>query len=193
MKLSAWRRNSSAIIGGWLRIVETTDTRTPCRWRLSTSGLKSPSPENSTTCVKPRRQLHGIDGQFDVHVALDLPAPLAVGVFLRGLRHERKAVVVQPVDERPDRRILLVFEECRIVEGPQELAPAHELLPQQLVVDVEAKRLRRGIKVRAIDEQRKPFVAIEHIRPFQSEAPPVSVRECECGGLSGSISACINL
>ena len=48
MKLSACRRNSSAIIGGWLRIVDTTETRTPCRCRLSTSGRKSPSPENST-------------------------------------------------------------------------------------------------------------------------------------------------
>ena len=30
------------------RIVETTETRTPCRCRLSTSGRKSPSPENRT-------------------------------------------------------------------------------------------------------------------------------------------------
>jgi hypothetical protein len=48
MKLSAWRRRSSAIIGGWDRMVDTTDTRTPLRCSASTSGRKSPSPENST-------------------------------------------------------------------------------------------------------------------------------------------------
>ena len=38
MKLSAWRRSSSEIIGGWLRIVETTETRTPLRCRLRPAG-----------------------------------------------------------------------------------------------------------------------------------------------------------
>ena len=47
MKTSAWRRNSSAIIGGWLEIVETTVTRTPRRCTASASERKSPSPENS--------------------------------------------------------------------------------------------------------------------------------------------------
>src|SRR5882762_2083877 len=45
---SAWRRSSSAIIGGWLEMVETTVTRTPRRCIASTSERKSPSPENST-------------------------------------------------------------------------------------------------------------------------------------------------
>jgi len=36
VKMSAWRRNSSAIIGGWLDIVEITVTRTPRRWTAST-------------------------------------------------------------------------------------------------------------------------------------------------------------
>jgi len=49
MKLSHWRRNSSAIIGGWLRIVETIETRTPLRCNASTNGRKSPSPEKMTT------------------------------------------------------------------------------------------------------------------------------------------------
>jgi hypothetical protein len=43
---SACRRNSSAIIGGWLDIVEITVTRTPRRWTASTRERKDPSPEN---------------------------------------------------------------------------------------------------------------------------------------------------
>ena len=47
-KMPACRRNSSATIGGWVEMVETTVTRTPLRWIASTSERKSPSPENST-------------------------------------------------------------------------------------------------------------------------------------------------
>ena len=49
MKLSAWRRNSSATMGGEERMVLTTETRTPLRCTASTRRRKSPSPENSTT------------------------------------------------------------------------------------------------------------------------------------------------
>jgi hypothetical protein len=81
---------------------------------------------------------------------------------LAGFVHHGEAVVMQPVDQRADRRIFLVFQQRRVVEGAQQLAAAHEFLPQKLVVDVEPKRLGRGIKVRPIDEQRKPFVLVEH-------------------------------
>src|SRR5437868_5155166 len=45
---SAWRRSSTAIIGGCVEVVETTLTRNPRRCTASTSERKSPSPENST-------------------------------------------------------------------------------------------------------------------------------------------------
>jgi hypothetical protein len=48
MNSSHWRRSSSATIGGWVEIVETTETRTPRRCIASTSERKSPSPEKST-------------------------------------------------------------------------------------------------------------------------------------------------
>ena len=48
VKMSAWRRSSSATIGGWVETVEMTVTRTPRRCTASTSERKSPSPENST-------------------------------------------------------------------------------------------------------------------------------------------------
>src|SRR5215467_6381517 len=47
-KMSAWRRNSAATIGGCVEMVETTVTRTPRRCTASTSERKSPSPENNT-------------------------------------------------------------------------------------------------------------------------------------------------
>jgi hypothetical protein len=47
-KMSAWRRNSAATIGGCVEMVETTVTHTPRRCTASTSERKSPSPENNT-------------------------------------------------------------------------------------------------------------------------------------------------
>jgi len=46
--MSAWRRSSSATIGGWVLIELTTVTRTPFFCTASTKRRKSPSPENST-------------------------------------------------------------------------------------------------------------------------------------------------
>ena len=81
-KTSAWRRNSSATIGGWVEMVETTVTRTPRRCTASTSERKSPSPENSTIWSIDAGDLHGIDRELDVHVALDLAAAGLVDEFL---------------------------------------------------------------------------------------------------------------
>ena len=73
-KMSAWRRSSSATIGGWVEMVETTVTRTPVRCTASTSERKSPSPENSTMWSIDAGDLHRVDRKLDVHVALDLAA-----------------------------------------------------------------------------------------------------------------------
>jgi hypothetical protein len=48
MNSSAWRRSSSATIGGCEETVDTTETRTPRRCIASTRERKSPSPENRT-------------------------------------------------------------------------------------------------------------------------------------------------
>ena len=86
-------------------------------------------------------KLHGIDSQFDVHVAFYLPAALTVGVFLGWLCHHVEAVIVQPVNQGADRRILVILQQRSVVEGAKQFAPAHEFLPQQLIVDVEPQRL----------------------------------------------------
>jgi hypothetical protein len=45
------------------------------------------------------RQLHGMDGQFDIHVTLHLPAPGCIDECLGRLGNDRVAVVVQPIDQ----------------------------------------------------------------------------------------------
>ena len=46
MKISAWRRRSSAIIGGWQTMVDLDRDANAAALQRSTSGRKSPSPEN---------------------------------------------------------------------------------------------------------------------------------------------------
>jgi hypothetical protein len=46
------------------------------------------------------RELHGVDRELDVHVALDLAAAGLVDELLGGLGDDRVAVVVEPVDQR---------------------------------------------------------------------------------------------
>jgi len=69
---------------------------------------------------------------------------------------------MQPVDQRADRRIFVVFQKRRVVERAQKLAAPFEFLPKKLVVDVEAQGLGGGVKVRSVDEQRQALVLVEH-------------------------------
>src|SRR3546814_4165337 len=79
--------------------------------------------------------LHHVDRQLDVHVALDPTPTLGIGKLLCRLRHQAVAIVVEPVDQRPDRRVLLVFQQGGIVEGSDQMRLAAEQLQQSLVID----------------------------------------------------------
>src|SRR6266478_5056566 len=97
---AGWR-NSSAI-GGWLEIVDTTVTRTPLRCTASTKERKSPSPENSMispTC--PASSIAPTVSSMSM-LPFTLASAVSVDEFLAGLGDNREAVVVEPVDQRPD-------------------------------------------------------------------------------------------
>ncbi len=98
---------------------------------------------------------HGqhVDGDLDVHVAAEAAAPGGVGVFLGRLGHHLEAVVVEPVDQRPDRRILLILDQGGIVIGPHQHAALAELVEQLLVVYVERKAPCGRVEICAIDEE----------------------------------------
>ena len=83
---------------------------------------------------------------------------MRIDIFLGRLGHHREAVVMQPVDEGPDRGIFVILQQGCVIEGAQQLATAHEFLPQELVVDIEAEGFRCRIEVGAIYEQGKPVV-----------------------------------
>src|SRR6185312_1460547 len=104
---------------------------------------------------------------------------LRVDVLARRLRHQREAVVVEPVDQRADRRIVLLLHQRRVVVGAHQHAAGAELLEQALVVDVEAEPFRRGVKVGPVDEESQSLGGIEgHLtcQSFRDLAPPPMTR-----------------
>ena len=99
-------------------------------------------------------QFHGIDREFDIHVALHLAASGRVDEFLRRLGHDGVAVVVQPIDQRSDRRILLILDNRSVVESAHQSATTLEFKKQALVVDIETKSLCCCVEVGTVNKQR---------------------------------------
>ena len=62
-------------------------------------------------------------------------------MFLRYLRHNRIAIIVEPIEQRPYRRVLLIFNDSGVVERANRRPPAPKLLEKAIVIDAEAKRL----------------------------------------------------
>jgi hypothetical protein len=106
--------------------------------------------------------LHGIHRELEVHVALHLAPALRIGEFLQRLCHDPVAVVVEPIDQRPERRIFLIVRQRRVVDGADEVALLAEIGEQPPVVDVEAERARGGIEVGAVDQDGDLFARVEH-------------------------------
>ena len=98
-------------------------------------------------------ELHGIDRKLDVHVAFDLAAAGLVDEFLGRLGDDGVAVVVEPIDQRTDRGILLILDHGGVIERAHQIAARLEFAQQALVVDVEAEGLGGGVKIGAVDEQ----------------------------------------
>ncbi len=95
--------------------------------------------------VEILRHLHDVNGQLDIHVALDLAPPGRVRVLLRRLGHHCVTVVVQPVDKGANGRILLFIEQGGVIKRPDQAPFCTEEIKQTLVVYVEAQGARRGV------------------------------------------------
>jgi len=121
-------------------------------YKLATA-LFAPNPD----LVDMLGEFHGVDGKLDIHVALDLASAGGVDEFLGRLGDDRVAVVVEPVDQRTDRGILLILDQRSVVKGADQSTLALELAQQALVVDVESKRFGGGVEVCAVNEQSNAF------------------------------------
>ena len=91
------------------------------------------------------REFHRIDCEFDIHIALDLAAAGLVDEFLGRLGDNRIAVVVEPIDKRANRRILLILDHGGVIEGAQQVPTGVKFTQQSLVIYVEAQGFRGGV------------------------------------------------
>ena len=108
------------------------------------------------------RHLEHVDRQLDIHVPFD-PAPShRVGEFLGRFGDHRVAVVIEPIDQRPDRRIFLIFNQSSIVECSNQPPFRAKQIQQSPIIDVECQTPRGGIEVSSINEKGKSFFRIEN-------------------------------
>src|SRR5680860_434660 len=84
---------------------------------------------------------HGIDRKLDIHIAFDLLTSRGVDELLGRLRHHGVAVVIEPIDQWPDRGIFLILGERGVVERAHELTFRAKHRQEAFVIDIEGKRL----------------------------------------------------
>ena len=79
---------------------------------------------------------------------------MAVGVdkFLGGLRNNGEAVVSEPIEQRTNCGELLIFDDRGVIERAYQRSMALKFLQKPLVIDIEAERLGRRIKIGPVDE-----------------------------------------
>ena len=96
-KVSAWRRNSSAIIGGLLRKLEMTVTWTLGAARLRVAS-RNPIAGKQHNVIDLACDLQGVDSKFDADAAFELAASLAIVEIFCWFRDHGKAIIVEPID-----------------------------------------------------------------------------------------------
>ncbi len=133
--------------------VEATVTRLPLALQRRDQRGEVAIARKQHQMVVERRHLERIDGELDVHVALDLPAPGGVGELLGGLGDHGEAVVVEPVDQRPDRGVFLILDQRRVVVGAQQVGLGLELGEQPAIIDVDPDGLAGRVEIGAVDEK----------------------------------------
>jgi len=110
--------------------------------------------------VEMRAEVEHVDRHLDVHAALDPAPPGGVGELLRRLGDHGIPIVAEPVDQRPQRRVFLGFQQGGVVVGAHQIGPLAEMAEQILVVHVEPQAAGRGVEVRAVDEDGDSFDSI---------------------------------
>ena len=121
MKTSACRRSSSATIGGWRRDGgDDGDSHAAALHRFDQRTEIAVAGEQHDL-IDVFGDLHRIDRELDSMLPLTLRRPL-VDEFLGRLGDDGIAVVIQPIDQRADRRIFLILDDRCVIERANEIA-----------------------------------------------------------------------
>src|SRR5690606_16522788 len=97
-----------------------------------------------------------------IHVAFDLAAAHGIRELLGGLGDDLVPVIVEPIDQRTDRRVFLVLYQCRVIIGPQEIAAFLKGLEQLSIIDVEAEALGSRVEICSVYEKGNLLSWVKH-------------------------------
>src|SRR5262249_9663618 len=98
------------------------------------------------------RNFHRVDGELDIHAAFDLAPASLIDEFLCRLGHDAVAIVIKPIDQGPDRRVLLVLDYGGIIKTAQQITPPLQIPQQTRGVDIKTERFGGRIEVGAVNE-----------------------------------------
>jgi hypothetical protein len=82
-------------------------------------------------------QIHCIHRHFDTHVAGNAAVAVLVGRNLGRLRDEGEPVVFEPIDQRPDGRMLILHDDGRIIKGTDQMRSSLKELQELFEVDLD--------------------------------------------------------
>ena len=68
------------------------------------------------------RHFHNIDGDFSIHITLELTLSERIGKFSRRPGDDCVAIIIQPVDNRPNRRMFRLVRECGMIDRANKTA-----------------------------------------------------------------------
>ena len=101
-----------------------------------------------------RCKFQHIEGQFHIHIALNAAlACFRIGKFARQFADNRKAVIVQPVNQRAERRKFLIFGECGVIIGTDQINISAKKTVQFGIINIHIQRTRGGIKIGSVNEK----------------------------------------
>src|SRR5260370_40582383 len=87
----------------------------------------------------------------------DLAAAGLVDDLFGRFSHDRVAVVVEPVDQRPDRGKFLILDNGGGIESPPQIAARLKLAQKPLVNDVKTERLPGGVEGGTVNGEGEVF------------------------------------
>ena len=113
-------------------------------------------------------KLHGVDGEFDSHVAFEGASVVVGGGYFCRLGDDGISVVAEPIEQNSG--CIKILSDNGIVRCPNDRALTLKFRQQPLEVDIEAERPACRVQICAIDEECDLPVTATHAARHHSEA-----------------------
>jgi len=111
-------------------------------------------------------EFHRIDGKLNIYVSLYFAAADTIEVFLRCLRNNGIAIIVEPIEQRPDQDVILIFNDSGVEERAHYRPTTLKLLEKAVVIDAEPKHLGGCVEIGTVNKQCDLAAVSGHLLKF---------------------------